>query len=92
LIVISFPSFIFGNLSSNQVPQCPSKRLGHNSATEDDIDDDDCDGTMDGVYDDDDNEGAMDDYDDGNDEDVDGDGAMDDKDDDNGDDCDGRQR
>jgi hypothetical protein len=47
----------------------------------DDIDDDDCDGAMDGDYEDDNCDGAMDDYDD--DDDVDGDGAIDDNDDDN---------
>ena len=47
----------------------------------DDIDDDDCDGTMDGDYEDDNCNGAMDDYDD--DDDVDGDGAIDDNDDNN---------
>jgi hypothetical protein len=48
----------------------------------DDIDDDDCDGAMDGDYEDDNGDGAMDDY--GNDDDdVDGDGAIDDNDDDN---------
>ena len=61
----------------------------------DDIDDDDCDGTMDGDYEDNNGDGAMDDYDDGDDDDTDGDGAIDDNDDNNdnnGDDCDGRQR
>ena len=47
----------------------------------DDINDDDCDGAMDGDYEDDNCDGAMDDYDD--DDDVDGDGAIDDNDDDN---------
>ncbi len=47
----------------------------------DDIDDDDCDGTMDGDYEDDNCDGAMDDYDD--DDDVDGDGAIDNNEDDN---------
>ncbi len=44
----------------------------------DDIDDDDCDGAMDGDYEDDNGDGAMDDYGDDNDDDVDGDGAIDD--------------
>jgi hypothetical protein len=47
----------------------------------DDIDDDDCDGAMDGDYEDDNCNGAMDDYDDDND--VDGDGAIDNNNDDN---------
>ncbi len=49
----------------------------------DDIDDDDCDGAMDGDYEDDNGDGIMDDYDDGDDDNVDGDGAIDDNDDDN---------
>jgi len=49
----------------------------------DDIDDDDCDGAMDGDYEDNNGDGAMDDYDDGDYKNVDGDGAIDDKDDDN---------
>ena len=49
----------------------------------DDIDDDDCDGMMDGNYEDDNGDGAMDDYDDGDDDNVDGDDAIDDNDDDN---------
>ena len=49
----------------------------------DDIDDDDCDGAMDGDYEDDNGDGAMDDYDDGDDDNVDGDGAIDDNDDEN---------
>jgi hypothetical protein len=53
----------------------------------DDIDDDDCDGAMDGDYEDDNGDGAMDDYDDGDDDNVDGDGAIDD--DDNDDEHDG---
>jgi hypothetical protein len=58
----------------------------------DDIDDDHCDGAMDGDYEDDNGDGAMDDYDEGNDDDVDGDGAIDDNDNDNnGKDWDGRQ-
>ena len=61
-----------------------------NGVTEDDIDDDNCVGTMDGDYDNKDDNGAMDDYDDGNDEDVDGNDAMDDNDDNNGEDCDGQ--
>jgi hypothetical protein len=49
----------------------------------DDIDDDDCDGTMDGDYEDNNCDGAaMDDYD-YDDDDVDGDGAIDNNDDDN---------
>mgnify|MGYP006168797303 FL=1 len=55
----------------------------------DDIDDDDCDGAMDGDYEDDNGDGAMDDYDDGDDDNVDGDGAIDDNDDDNDDENDG---
>jgi hypothetical protein len=48
----------------------------------DDIDDDDCDGAMDGNYEDDNCDGAMDDYDNNdNDDDVDGDGAIDGNDD-----------
>jgi hypothetical protein len=60
----------------------------------DDIDDDNCDGVMDGDYEDDNGDDAMDDYNDGNnDDDVDGDGAIDNNDDDNdGNDCNGRQR
>ena len=62
----------------------------------DDIDDNDCNGEMDGDYEDDNGNGAMDDYDDGgngDDDDVDGDGVIDDNDDHNdGYDCDGRQR
>ena len=53
-----------------------------------DINDDDCDGAMEGDYEDDNSDGAMDDYDDGN---NDNDGAIDD-DNNDGDDCDGRQR
>jgi len=49
----------------------------------DDIDDDDCDGAMDGNYKDNNGDGAMDDYDDGNDDNVDGDGAIDNNDNDN---------
>ncbi len=51
----------------------------------DDIDDDDCDGAMDGDYEDDNCDGAMDDYDDDddNDDDVDGNGMIDDNKDDN---------
>ncbi len=45
----------------------------------DDIDDDDCDGAMDGDYEDDKGDGAMDDYDD-DDDDVDGDGVIEDND------------
>ncbi len=55
----------------------------------DDIDDDDCDGAMNGDYEDDNGNGAMDDYDDGDDDNVDGDGAIDDNDDDNDDENDG---
>ncbi len=59
----------------------------------DDIDDDDCDGAMDGNYKDNNGDGAMDGYDDGDNNDVDGNGAIDDNDDDNdGEDCDGQQR
>jgi hypothetical protein len=43
------------------------------------IDDDDCDGAMDGNYEDDNGDGAMDNYDD-DDDDVDGDGVIDDND------------
>jgi hypothetical protein len=46
----------------------------------DDIDDDDCDGAMDGNYEDDNGDGAIDNYDDGDDDNVDGDGAIDDND------------
>jgi hypothetical protein len=50
----------------------------------DDIDNDDCDGAINGNYEDDNCDGAMDDFDDNNDDnDVDGDGAIDDNDDDN---------
>jgi hypothetical protein len=49
----------------------------------DDIDDNDCDGKMDGNYEDDNGDGAMDDYDNNDDDDVDGDGAIDDNDSDN---------
>ena len=49
----------------------------------DDIDNDDCDGAMDGDYEDDNGDGTMDDYGDDNDDDVDGDGAIDDNDDNN---------
>ena len=45
----------------------------------DNIDDDDCDGAMDGDYEDDNGDGAMDNYDD-DDDDVDGDGVIDDND------------
>jgi hypothetical protein len=48
-----------------------------------DINDDDCDGAMDGDYEDDNGDGAMDDYEDGNNDNVDGDGAIGDNDDDN---------
>jgi hypothetical protein len=59
----------------------------------DDIDNDNCNGAMDGDYEDDNGDGAMDDYDNGNDDDIDGDGAIDNNDNDNNDDdCDGRQR
>ncbi len=46
----------------------------------DDIDDDDCDGAMDGDYEDDNGDGAMDAYDDGDNDNVDGDGAIDNND------------
>jgi len=49
----------------------------------DDIDDDDCDGAMDGDYGDNNCNGAMDDYDNKDDHDVDGNGAIDDNGDDN---------
>ncbi len=49
----------------------------------DDIDDDDCDGAMDGDYEDDNGNGAIDDYNDGDDDNVYGDGVIDDNDDDN---------
>ena len=57
----------------------------------DDIDDDDCEGVMDGDCEDDNGDGAMDDYDNGDSDDVHGDGAIDD-DNNDGDNCDGRQR
>jgi hypothetical protein len=49
----------------------------------DDINDDDCDGAMDGDNEDDNGNGAMDDYVDGDDDNVDGDGAIDDNNNDN---------
>jgi hypothetical protein len=49
----------------------------------DNIDDDDCDGAMDGNYEDDNCNGAMDGYNDNGDDDVDGDGTIDNNDDDN---------
>ena len=63
-----------------------------NRVTDDDIDDNNCNGVMDGDYDDDD-DGAMDGvYDDGSDDDIDGNGTMDENDEDNGNNCNGRQR
>ena len=55
----------------------------------DDINNNDCDGTMDGDYEDDNGDGAMDDYDEGDNGNVDGDGAIDDNDDDSNDENDG---
>ena len=49
----------------------------------DDIDDDNCDGAMDGSFEDDNCNGAMDNYDVDDDEDVDGGGAIDNNDNDN---------
>jgi hypothetical protein len=49
----------------------------------DNIDDNDCDGAMDGDYKDDNCDGAIDDYVDDNDDNIDGDGAIDNNNDDN---------